>query len=90
MVCDRIAHTARFSLANMHAPGQYSVTAKVTVVVTAASSAVAAALFLFYNMFMLKLVKKRHEREIRDEERRENDGDVVIERERGQYTRQGV
>jgi len=71
-------------------PGQYSVTAKVTVVVTAACSAVAAALFLFYNMFMLKLVKRRHEREIRDAERWEDDGDVVIERERDHYTRRGV
>jgi membrane protein implicated in regulation of membrane protease activity len=90
MVCDRSVVTAIFLLANMYAPGQYSITAKVAVVVTAASSAVAAALFLFYNMFMLKHVKRRHEREIRDEERRENGGDVVIGRERGQYTRQGV
>lgn len=45
--------------------GQYSVTAKVTVVVTAACSVVAAGLFLLYNTVMLKLVKKKHEREVR-------------------------
>ncbi|KAH5469558.1 hypothetical protein HBI22_195600 [Parastagonospora nodorum] len=54
--------------------GQYSVTAKVTVVVTAACSAVAALLFLLYNMVMLKLVKRKHEREIRNAERYD-DGD---------------
>jgi hypothetical protein len=48
--------------------GQYSVTAKVTVIVTAACSTVAAGLFLLYNTVMLKLVKKRHERELRDAE----------------------
>lgn len=40
-------------------------TAKVTVVVTAACSCVAAGLFLVYNMGMLKIVKMRHEREVR-------------------------
>jgi hypothetical protein len=49
--------------------GQYSVTAKVTVVVTASCSAVAALLFLLYNMVMLKLVKRKHEREVRNVER---------------------
>lgn len=49
--------------------GQYSVTAKVTIVVTSACSAVAAALFLLYNMVMLKLVKRRHEKEIKAAER---------------------
>ncbi|OAK97329.1 hypothetical protein IQ06DRAFT_296496 [Phaeosphaeriaceae sp. SRC1lsM3a] len=48
--------------------GQYSVTAKVTVVVTAACSTVAAALFLLYNMVMLKLVKRKHAREMRNVE----------------------
>lgn len=59
--------------------GQYSVTAKVTVVVTAACSTVAAALFLLYNTVMLKLVKKRHEREIRDAERWGDDEDFSRE-----------
>ncbi|KAF3036870.1 hypothetical protein E8E11_003199 [Didymella keratinophila] len=49
--------------------GQYSVTAKVTVVVTAACSVVAAALFLLYNTVMLNLVKRKHEKEIRAVER---------------------
>jgi hypothetical protein len=62
--------------ANTVTIGQYSVTAKITVVVTAACSAVAASLFLLYNMVMLKLVKKKHEREIRDAERW-NYGDVA-------------
>ncbi|KAF2821570.1 hypothetical protein CC86DRAFT_302819 [Ophiobolus disseminans] len=70
--------------------GQYSVTAMITVVVTAACSAVAAALFLFYNMVMLKLVKRKHEKEIRDTERWGDDGKVVIERERGVYTSRRV
>ncbi|KAF2028210.1 hypothetical protein EK21DRAFT_102040 [Setomelanomma holmii] len=48
---------------------QYSVTAKVTVIVTSACSAVAAALSLLYNTVMLKLVKRRHAREVRDVER---------------------
>ena len=55
--------------------GQYSVTAKVTVVVTAACSVVAAALFLLYNTVMLKLVKRKHEREIKAAERGEERGD---------------
>jgi hypothetical protein len=60
--------------AKLGAIGQYSVTAKVTVVVTAACSTVAAMLFLLYNTVMLKLVKRRHEREIRDAGRWEDEG----------------
>jgi hypothetical protein len=41
----------------------------VTVVVTAACSVVAAALFLLYNTVMLKLVRRKHEKEIRAAER---------------------
>lgn len=37
-------------------------------VVTAACSTVAAALFLLYNMVMLKLVKRKHAREMRNVE----------------------
>ncbi|KAF5850480.1 hypothetical protein GGP41_002733 [Bipolaris sorokiniana] len=44
--------------------GQYSITARVTIVVTAACSVVAAALFLVYNTIMLGIVRRRHEREI--------------------------
>ena len=51
--------------------GQYSVTAKVTIVVTAACSVVAAALFLVYNTVMLRLVKRRHEREVAAVEKEE-------------------
>ncbi|KAF2015406.1 hypothetical protein BU24DRAFT_421705 [Aaosphaeria arxii CBS 175.79] len=43
--------------------GQYSVTAKATLVVTAACSTVTAALFLLYNTVMLSLVKRKHKRE---------------------------
>jgi hypothetical protein len=44
--------------------------------VTAACSVVAAGLFLLYNTVMLKLVKRRHEREVIDVERWDNeDGD---------------
>ncbi|KAJ4982707.1 hypothetical protein SVAN01_11795 [Stagonosporopsis vannaccii] len=51
--------------------GQYSVTAKVTVVVTAVCSVIAAALFLLYNTVMLKLVKRKHDREVKAAERNE-------------------
>lgn len=61
--------------------GQYSVTARVTMVVTAACSVVAAALFLLYNTIMLRLVKRRHEREVKavekEQARRDDRGDVV-------------
>jgi hypothetical protein len=63
--------------------GQYSVTAKVTVVVTAACSTVAAALFLLYNTVMLKLVKRRHEREMRDVEGSDEVDVEAMERARG-------
>ncbi|KAF1995467.1 hypothetical protein P154DRAFT_474211 [Amniculicola lignicola CBS 123094] len=46
--------------------GQYSVTAKSTIIVTSGFSVVAAALFLIYNSIMLMLVKKRHDRETRE------------------------
>ncbi|KAH7076259.1 hypothetical protein FB567DRAFT_156858 [Paraphoma chrysanthemicola] len=70
--------------------GQYSVTAKITVIVTSACSVVAAALFLLYNTVMLKLVKRRHEREVREAERWDDGNEVVIDRERGVYTSRGV
>lgn len=62
--------------------GQYSVTARVTIVVTAACSVVAAALFLLYNTIMLRLVRRRHEREVRAVEkeqarRDDNRGDLA-------------
>lgn len=56
--------------------GQYSVTAKVTVVVTAACSVVTAGLFLLYNTVMLKLVKKKHDREVKAAERDGDSGNV--------------
>lgn len=40
-----------------------------TIIVTSACSVVAAALFLMYNMVMLKVVKRRHERETEEVER---------------------
>jgi hypothetical protein len=43
--------------------GQYSVTARATIIVTAALSVVASALFLLYNSVMLTLIKRRHEKE---------------------------
>lgn len=46
--------------------GQYSVTAKVTIIVTAACSVVTAALFLLYNNLALEMVKRKHERETRE------------------------
>ncbi|KAF9737677.1 hypothetical protein PMIN03_000147 [Paraphaeosphaeria minitans] len=45
--------------------GQYSVTARATVVVTAALSVVASALFLLYNSVMLTLIKRKHQKETR-------------------------
>jgi hypothetical protein len=65
--------------------GQYSVTAKVTVVVTAACSAVAALLFLLYNMVMLKLVKRKHEREIRNAERWGDDDSASVDQGRNRH-----
>ncbi|KAI8941904.1 hypothetical protein NX059_000018 [Plenodomus lindquistii] len=49
--------------------GRYSVTAMVTIVVTAACSVVAAGLFLIYNTVMLSRVKRRHEKEVKAAER---------------------
>jgi hypothetical protein len=43
--------------------GQYSVTARATIVVTAALSVVACALFLLYNSVMLTVIKRRHAKE---------------------------
>lgn len=43
--------------------GQYSVTARATIVVTAACSVVTSILFLVYNTVMLALVKRKHQKE---------------------------
>jgi hypothetical protein len=43
--------------------GQYSVTARATIVVTSACSVVTAILFLLYNTVMLALVKRKHTKE---------------------------
>lgn len=45
--------------------GQYSVTARATIIVTSACSVVAAILFLLYNTIMLALVKRKHAKETR-------------------------
>lgn len=45
--------------------GQYSVTARATVIVTAACSVCAVALLLLYNCVMLGIVKRRHDKETR-------------------------
>jgi cell division protein FtsX len=50
------------------------VTAKVTLVVTAGCAVVTAALFLLYNTIMLRMVKRKHEREVEAMERRGGDG----------------
>ncbi|USP77938.1 hypothetical protein yc1106_05212 [Curvularia clavata] len=55
--------------------GQYSVTARVTIIVTAACSVVAAALFLLYNTIMLRLVRRRHEREVKAVEKEQSSRD---------------
>ncbi|KAI2488427.1 hypothetical protein Ptr902_02560 [Pyrenophora tritici-repentis] len=59
--------------------GQYSVTARVTIVVTAACSVVAAGLFLVYNTVMLRLVKRRHDREVEAVEKEAGRRDGVDE-----------
>lgn len=46
--------------------GQYSVTARATIVVTAALSVIASALFLLYNSVMLTLIKRKHAKETRE------------------------
>lgn len=58
-------------------PGQYSVTARATVVVTAALSVVTSALFLLYNSVMLMLIRRKHEKETKavEEETRYRDRD---------------
>ena len=43
--------------------GQYSVTARATIIVTAALSVATCALFLLYNSVMLSLIKKKHAKE---------------------------
>lgn len=54
--------------------GQYSVTAKVTIIVTSACSVCAAALFLIYNCVMLAMVKRRHEKDMRASEQQQQQG----------------
>lgn len=49
--------------------GQYSVTARATIIVTAALSVVTSALFLLYNSVMLSLIKRKHEKETKALER---------------------
>ncbi len=51
-------------------------TAKLTVVVTAACSAVTAALVLVYNTVVLKLVRRKYEREVRAVEHDRKNGDA--------------
>jgi hypothetical protein len=55
--------------------GQYSVTARATIVVTAALSVVASALFLLYNSVMLALIKRKHLKETKALERDLENGD---------------
>jgi cytochrome bd-type quinol oxidase subunit 2 len=49
--------------------GQYSITAKVTMIVTGACTAVGSGLFLLYNNWALERVKKQHKRENESVER---------------------
>lgn len=44
--------------------GRYSITAKVTVVVTGSCAVVTAVLFLLYNFCILELVKRKHSEEV--------------------------
>ncbi|KAF2270194.1 hypothetical protein CC78DRAFT_574323 [Lojkania enalia] len=62
--------------------GQYSVTAKVTIIVTAVCSVVTAALFLLYNSVMLELVKRKHARETRAVESRLTGGSDYVGQEK--------
>ena len=43
--------------------GQYSITARVTLIVTGSCTVVAAGLFLLYNNLALTIIKRRHRRE---------------------------
>ncbi|KAF2732086.1 hypothetical protein EJ04DRAFT_343867 [Polyplosphaeria fusca] len=62
--------------------GQYSVTARVTIIVTAVSSVVAVSLFLLYNSIMLKLVKRKHEKETKEAERSLTGGQSYVDKQR--------
>ena len=44
--------------------GRYSITAKVTVMVTGGCTVVMATLFLLYNNWILEAVKRNHHREV--------------------------
>jgi hypothetical protein len=62
--------------------GQYSVTAKVTVIVTASLSVVTAALFLLSNNIMLALVKRKHDKETKELERSLTGGEAYVEKQK--------
>ncbi|KAF1970737.1 hypothetical protein BU23DRAFT_556459 [Bimuria novae-zelandiae CBS 107.79] len=54
--------------------GQYSVTARATIIVTAALSVATSALFLLYNSVMLTLIRRKHDKETRALERGAGEG----------------
>lgn len=60
----------------------------VTIIVTSACSAVAAALFLLYNTVMLKLVKRKHEKEMKAAERDEDSR--YVDKQRSDYAHRVV
>lgn len=51
--------------------GQYSISARATIIVTGALSVVTSALFLLYNSVMLTLIKRKHDKETKALERGE-------------------
>ncbi|KAF2107131.1 hypothetical protein BDV96DRAFT_506716 [Lophiotrema nucula] len=55
--------------------GQYSITAKATIVVTAACSVVTLILLLLFNFILLARVKRKHERETREVEKQFTGGE---------------
>lgn len=54
------------TLANIYGVqhGQYSTTSKITITVTGASLVIFGILFLFYTFWLIRNVKKRHDREV--------------------------
>ncbi|KAF2791199.1 hypothetical protein K505DRAFT_249501 [Melanomma pulvis-pyrius CBS 109.77] len=62
--------------------GQYSVTAKVTLIVTGVCSVITALLFLVYNGVMLSLVKRKHAKETKGFERSQSVRELEERREK--------
>lgn len=68
------------TLANVYGAqhGDFSTTSKVTIIVTGASALICGVLTLYYSLWKLRRVKKRHDREI-GKERAGRHGEGIVE-----------